>query len=70
MLNPEARNATERRLTLLDLVAAANEFARDEHEALAVIRSLLASGRVRLAGGFRECHLRPAQPDRPARLAS
>ncbi len=70
MLSPQARNGTERTLTLLDLVAAANEVARDEHEALAVIRGLLSSGRVRLVGGFRECHLRPAQPDQPARLAS
>ena len=47
----------ETRLTLLDLVHAVNEVADDEDEAVALIMRLLQSGRVRLTGHFRECHL-------------
>ena len=51
---PEDREAP---LTLLDLVAAASAIAEDEEEVVAIVTALLRSGRVRLAGGFRECHL-------------
>ena len=44
-------------LTLLDLVAAASEIASGEEETVAIVAELLASGRIRLAGAFRECHL-------------
>jgi hypothetical protein len=47
-------------LTLLDLVAAASEVASGERETVEIVTRLLASGRVRLAGAFRECHLRAA----------
>ena len=45
---------------MLDLVAAASEVASGEQETVAIVVYLLASGRVRLAGAFRECHLRAA----------
>ena len=45
-------------LTLLDLVAAASEVASGDEETVAIVAQLLASGRIRLAGAFRECHLR------------
>jgi len=60
---PEAIRTRTRRdeprapLTLLDLVAAASEVASGEEETVAIVRGLLASGRIRLAGAFRECHL-------------
>ena len=38
--------------TLLDLVAAVADSARNEREVIATIKYLLASGRVRLVGNF------------------
>ncbi len=40
--------------TLLDVVNAVAEVARDDNEAVAVILHLLASGQVRLLGEFTE----------------
>ena len=56
-------------LTLLDLVAAASEVASGEEETVAIVRQLLASGRIRLAGAFRECHL-PARRIRAGHLVA
>lgn len=48
----------ERRpLTLLDLVVAVSAVTDDEWEVVAIVRGLLESGRVRLAGNFQEVHL-------------
>lgn len=57
----------EPRLTLLDLVAAVNEIADGELETVAIVASLLDTGRVRLAGEFRENHLRRVAPGRDLR---
>ena len=46
-------------LTLLDLVTAVCDIATDETEAVAIVQALLQSGRVRLAGNFRESHVAP-----------
>jgi hypothetical protein len=46
-------------LTLLDLVTAVCDIAADETEAVAIVQALLRSGRVRLAGNFRESHVAP-----------
>jgi hypothetical protein len=47
------------RLTLLDLVAAVAEFARDEAEVVSTVEHLLQSGQVVLVGQFRGKHLLP-----------
>ena len=44
-------------LTLLDLVTAVTEVADGERETVEIVSLLLASGRVRLQGQFRETHL-------------
>ena len=46
-----------RPLTLLDLVVAVNAVTEDEQEAVTIVRGLLDSGHVRLAGSFQEVHL-------------
>ncbi len=52
-------------LTLLDLVAAVSAIAEGEDDVVRIVVGLLRSGRVRLAGGFRECHLPGRErPDR------
>jgi hypothetical protein len=40
--------------TLLELVKAVSEVARDEREIVAVVVDLLARGRARLIGSFRD----------------
>ena len=42
------------RVTLLDLVRAVSESAKDEREVVATVRQMLKSGVVRLGGTFRE----------------
>jgi hypothetical protein len=54
-------------LTLLDLVAAASDVTTEEAETVLIVETLLRSGRVRLAGEFRECHL-DADPGKGAPL--
>ncbi len=46
--------------TLLELTAAVAETTASDHEALAVIASLIDSGRVRLIGEFRVADVRTA----------
>ncbi len=43
-----------RQVTLLDLVQEICEITDDDLEVVAVVKSLLGSGRVRLCGNFRE----------------
>ena len=40
-------------VTLLDLVAAVSEYARDERELIATVVWMVNSGQVRLGGNFR-----------------
>ncbi len=47
------------RLTLLELVAAVAEVADSDDEVVATVEHLLASGRVRLVGQFRNRDLDP-----------
>ncbi len=42
------------RVTLLDLVRAVGEFAKDEHEIVATVHHMLRTGAVRLGGSFRD----------------
>jgi hypothetical protein len=49
--------------TLLELVVAVSEVAASDAETVAVIRQMMASGRVRLRGHFTETDFAPyAQP--------
>jgi hypothetical protein len=47
-------------LTLLDLVSSVADSAETDEEVVATIREMLRSGRVRLAGEFREDDLEAA----------
>ena len=51
-------------LTLLDLVRAISAITRDDGEIVATIGYMLANGRVRLKGEFRERELDCAHPER------
>ena len=64
LLTPQVPE-NERRPTLLDLVAAVTEVAEGEDETVAIVVALLRSGRVRLAGNFRECHVQPGHDGHP-----
>jgi len=44
-----------RSTTLLELVTAVSESAKDEREVVATVLHLLRSGQVRLCGNFRDC---------------
>ena len=59
---PERARATLRRidagvceLTLLELVEAVCEVTEDDAEVMSTVLHMLLSGRVRLAGNFRDC---------------
>ena len=62
-----AKSEPTQRLTLLDLVHAVNDVAEDEGEAVALVTSLLDSGRIRLVGNFREYHVSAAAVAPPRR---
>jgi hypothetical protein len=59
----ERTRMTRVETTLLELVVAVSEVAASDAETVAVIRQMMASGRVRLRGHFTETDFAPyAQP--------
>jgi hypothetical protein len=46
------------RVTLWELVWAVSQVADNEHEVIATVAHMLASGSVQLCGNFRHCPLR------------
>ena len=43
-------------VTLLDVVTAVSEYARDERELIAAVVWMVNSGQIRLGGSFRGAH--------------
>ena len=51
---PSVEASAPRQVTLLELVQEICEITDDDREVMAVVKSLLGSGRVRLCGNFSE----------------
>ncbi len=49
----EAQAADPMRVTLLEVVRAIGEVTEDDHEVVATVLHLLATGQIRLRGNFR-----------------